>query len=1082
MYLEEHIIITRVIPPKIQDNIVKRQDLNNLLSQNKDKQLITVCSPAGYGKTTLILDFLSEGKIKYGWLHIQNDINNLYTFFSYLIHSLKRENPEFGKTTLDIIESSRKRFQLPKQSTQVINLLTSTFINEFLKHFSDDITIVLDELERIDNPEWLSEVLNKIISNLPPNLHLIITTKELPDINIATLSAKRKICKIQTSDLTLKREEIKLLLNYYFGTDFSDEVVKSLAKSIGGWITGVHLLLQAHGENFSKYRSEGNALPDEIFSYFAEDIYQELDKDIKDFLLNTTLLEDFTQKDCDNLLAIKKSKIILNEILKKNVFIVPTISPGDEVRYNYQILFRKFLITKLKEEKSREEILALYNKIHQFYLFNKDIDKCIRYSILAENYKQAVKLITDNFDKKFEDGKFDIIWGWFEPINDSIYEKYPVLLYYKGLMTKYYLGDMEGSAIILSKVIKGLTAAKDEELMVKSRISLIRIYLSTGEIQKAMSETKKLLKKPNSKKNEERLSYLLAYGYYVSSEYDKSLKLLDKVLSRDDSELDPDIENDIHNLLGHINLIKGEFIRSIEHYEKILLSDFNLIDKFETLCNLVLLNAQSGNFDKAEKQLKQAKEIAELSPIPIFQIAYFLAEQGYYFEIGDYDQSIKILSEMNNLAKKLNHKYYIYLSYRLIGDSYFYSKKYNNADEYYDLAFKFMNTESDLETTEYSHMKALLVKETDFREDIEDVLLSVLDYYNKNGFVYNEVQAAFHLADFYLKKGNNALTKKYIEKVVSFAFEKEYYSFLKREIRYSADIFDFCYTNNIERKLIKDLKENVLNSMRTSGDDIQDSASIRENSHALTDLKMITLGKLTFYKRSEPVDEKLWQKKKRKLILAYLMLAPNMELTKDRIIDVFYPDTPVDSVENIFYQSISRLRKILSIDTAAKNSMIIYKDKTLSLNKDFVYYSDVQEFEQLCRKAAASGTKNDQKIDFYQRAMKLYTGNFMEGYYDTWIEERRQTVSNIFFTAGKNLLELLSKQHRYGEIITYARIILNSDKLNEDAYEGMIKAMVKTGNKKGAEDVYKELMKSYKTELDDEPDPELMERLDIMLA
>ncbi len=721
--MEDNIIITRVIPPKLPDNIVKRQDLTGLLLQNKDKQLITICSPAGYGKTTLILDFLDESKIKYGWLHIQDEINNIYSFFSYLVYSLKRENQDFGKTTLDIIESSRKRFQLPKQSTQVINLLTSTFINEFINNFEYDITIVLDELERIENPEWLNEVLNKLISNLPQNLHLIITTKELPDINIATLSAKRKVFKIQTSVLSLNKEEIKKLLNTYFETDFSDDIVESLTKSMGGWITGVYLLLQAYGKDFLKYKSDRNALPDEIFSYFAEDIYRELDNDIKEFLLNTTLLEDFTQSDCNKLLGIKESKAILNEILKKNVFIVPTTSPDDMARYNYQILFKKFLISKLEEEKSHEEILDLYNKIHGFYKENNDLDKAIRYALLAENYKQAVKLITENFEKRFEEGKFEMIWSWFEPISESIYEKHPVLLYYKGLMTKYYLGDMEGSTGILNKVIKEFTAGNDDELLLKSKISLIRIYLSMGEIQKAINDTKRLLKKSNSKDNEVRLSYLLAYGHYVSSEYDKALTILNKILSRDDVTVPAEIANNIHNLLGHINLIKGEFIRSIEHYEKILHSDFNLIDKFETLCNLVLLNAQSGNFGKADKYLKQAKEIAESSPIPIFQIAYFLAEQGYFFEFGNYEKSIQILSDMNNLAKKLNHKFYTYLSYRLIGDSFFYLKRYNNAEEYYDLAFKFMNEDSDLETTEFAHVKALLIKETGFREDIEEVLL-----------------------------------------------------------------------------------------------------------------------------------------------------------------------------------------------------------------------------------------------------------------------------------------------------------------------------------------------------------------------
>ncbi len=1073
--MEDFILYPRIIPPKPPENIVKRVELCELIQKNLDKPLITVCSPAGYGKTTLVTDFISNSNILHSWFHIQNDVNNIYTLFSYLTHSLERLRPGFGENTLKIIESSRERYQIPKHLNQVATLIVSTFVNEFAKYFDEEVVIVLDELEQIDDTIWLEAGLSKLLSDLPQNLHLIITTRELPDIGIATLTAKRKVLKIQTEDLTLNNDEVKKLLKIYFGVDFSDEEVSALGKSMGGWVTGIHLLLQAYGENFSRYKSDGNILPEEIYFYFAEDIFRNQSNETKDFLLNTTLLEDFTPSVCDEFLGIKKSREILADMLNKNIFISSSQSPDGETSYSYQILFKKFLQSKLESEKSGEEILTLYNKIHKYYKARGEIDKAIRYAIHAENFKEAVKLITGNFEQIFESGNFVTLWGWLELIPDSVYDENPELLYYKGLMTKFYHGNIEGSVPHMERAIKIVSAQNDDELLVKTKISLARIYISMGEIKKAMNDIKKLLKTHTGKTGEIKLLYLMAYGHYMSAEYDKSLKLLDKALAIDEKEIE--ITNNIYNLLGHIHLIKGEFVKSISYYEKILLNDFSLIDKFETLCNLVLLNSQSGNFEKAKRYLAQTQEVADNSPIPIFQIAHSLAEQAYYFEMGDYSSCIEVLLQMNNLAKKLNHKYYTYLSYRLIADSYYYSKRFTKAEEYYDLAFEFINEDSELERAEYAQMKAMLMKETGFRKDIEKILLNVKNFYNENGFVYNEVQATFHLADFYLKAGQDAPATQYIRESVKISFEKEYLSFLKRELLFSPAMFDFCYTNNIEKKLIRDLKESVPESISTNGH--SNSSAIKQSSRqqadAFTDLKMVCLGGLTFFKRSEKIDDKLWQKKKRKLILAYLMLSPGMELTKDQIVDIFYPETPIDSVENIFYQSVSRIRKILSLEGGA--SLIIYKDKSLMLNDDYIYHTDAGEFEELCRQAGNDRTKTAERIELYQKALDLYKGSFMEGYYDDWVDERRQMINNLFFTAGETLIELLTEQNKTDEIITYSRKIIEADNTNETGYENLIKALVKTGNIKGAEEVFKDMKKNFKKEFGEEPDNGIQEKI-----
>ncbi len=1085
--MEELILLPRVIPPKLPDNIIHRKELSEKLSANRGRQLIIVNCPAGYGKTTLIVDFLEKSKLKYGWFQIHNDISNVYSFFSYLIHSIKRLDQEFGDNTLKIIQSTRERYQLPKQFNQVLNLLLSTFINEFSRKYGEDIYIVLDELEQLDKSEWINETLEKLLYNLQPNLHFIITTRELPEVNLSTLTAKQKVFKLLTNDLEFTNDEVREVLKNYFDSEYNEDEITSLVKNMGGWVTGIHLLLQSLGKDFAKFQKETNAIPEDIYSYFAEDITKGLGEEVRNFLLETSPLEDFTISDCNELLDIENSKDIITELLNKNIFIISSSSAG-ETKYNYQVLFKKYLNLTLSDEKSSKDIQGLYKRISKFYKGKGENDKAIRYLLIAKDFEKAAGIIEETFTDRFDEGNFEIIWQWLDMIPEDIFNKYPILLYQKGLMTKFYTGDLEGAVPFMIKAIKLFKSKGDEALLVRANISLVRIYISTGEINKAMTEIRKMLKNNLTKENEAKLIYLLAYGHYVKAEYEKSHELLEKALTLEESGSLADIRNHAYNLLGNINLIKGEFIKSITYYEKALLNDFNVIEQFETYCNLVLLYSQSGNFEKANEYLHNAKEMCENTPIPIFLIAFSLAEQAYHFEKGNYKESINILLEMNNLAQKHNHKYYTYLSYRLIADSYYYLKKYKTAEEYYDLAFEYMNEDSELEVNEFAHMKALLAKETNLRSDIEVTLKSALDFYIENGLTYNEIQAAYHLADYYLKAGKEGQAMQFIGDVIKTSYDKEYYSFLRRELMFSPALFDFCNANKIEKNLIKDLKESILETYKTSPESSPAviKQSISKDTDTLTDLKMLTFGGLSFYKRSEKVDDKLWQKKKRKMILAYLLLSPGKQLTKDQIVDIFYPDTPFESVENIFYQSISRIRKILSLnneETKGKhNSMIIYKDKVLSQDPDFMYYIDSVEFEELCKKAGASNTKNDEKIDLYKKALDLYEGNFMEGYYDDWVEEKRQSLTNKFYNASTNLLELLSKQKRNNEIITYANKVLNTDKLNEYAYEELIRSHIENSNKNAAEKTYKDMMRNFRKETGDEPEKDFLDKINSMLV
>ena len=1084
-------IQTRIIPPALSHGIIKRERLLLKINENIKKSLILICAPAGYGKTTLIRDFLLEYYPKSSWLQVRSDIDNFYTFISYLTHSLQQLNPEFGKGTLAVIDDYREKFQLSKNLKRIVSDIISTFLNEFCKCFDEDIVVVIDDLGNIENSEWLSTAFNIIFENIPSNMHIVITSRDVPDFNLSVLKAKRNILKIESKDLTFNTDEIDELLRNVYSIKCSENEIDILRNNLSGWITGIHLILQSYGRDFPKLRLDKIIIFEDIFNYFTEDIFNNLDDNVREFLLNTSLLESFSIDLCNELFETTKSKQIINKLLSKNIFIQINSPLPDEIdpNYSYQMLFKRFLNLKLNELKTKEEIKKFYKKVSKYYLNRNEHLQAITYALNAEDYETAVTMIEKHFQYYFDNGNFEIIWKWLECLNESTLEQNANLLYFKSLLMKFYEGNIEESIPYLNKAIAHAKKQKDKELLTKCYLWKSRNLISLGKISEAIKNINEILSQKTSSENKAKLLYLMAFAHYQNSDYDKSLPLLDKAVKElEEEELiieGKDIQIDIFKLYGHIYLIRGEFAKSISYYEKVDKKADKIIDKQETYCNLILLYSLSGKFDKAVGYNAKAKETIDRISIPIFKITYLLAYQALKFEFGDYEDSIRLLEEMNDIAVKLNHKYYIYLSYSLIGDSYYYLNKLSKTEEYYDLAFKYVNDDSSLEKIQYSVMKALLLKKMELNESVEQVLLEAYEYYKKNKIIYNQTQVAFHLADYYARTNNLQNVYKYISGTLNIAQEKDYISFLQRDFPDSRYLFDFAIANNIQKDFIKLLADSLLNKKDTEWISDQSRKRIIESSDSVYDIMLNSFGKGDVTVRGEKIEENEWSKKKWKLIFIYLLLNSKRELTKDKIIDMFYPDTPLESVNNIFHQIVSKFRNLIKIDSAinpdnsknrAKKSilgelklaapLIIYEDKILRLNYDFNFYIDSNEFEKYYKLVSTEKDK-DKKLIYLKKAINFYKGDFLEGNYDNWCEELRTKYKSYLVSMSEELIKLLYFEGDYTGTLNYCENLLKYEKLNLVSYEYTIKSYENLDKHKLAREKYSQLIKNYKIEYDE---------------
>ncbi|HWA05040.1 MAG TPA: AAA family ATPase, partial [Ignavibacteria bacterium] len=149
--MSQIIVKTRIIPKKITENIVSRQRLYNKFEENASKNIILVMGPAGYGKTTSVLDYLNSSGRPYAWLYLSTDIDNPSALLSYLVHSLKELKSSFGENTLELIGSLSTNEMFAKDAVTSINTVVGSFINEFVTEFTEDVYLVIDDLHNIES-------------------------------------------------------------------------------------------------------------------------------------------------------------------------------------------------------------------------------------------------------------------------------------------------------------------------------------------------------------------------------------------------------------------------------------------------------------------------------------------------------------------------------------------------------------------------------------------------------------------------------------------------------------------------------------------------------------------------------------------------------------------------------------------------------------------------------------------------------------------------------------------------------------------------------------------------------------------
>lgn len=466
-------LCARPLPPQT----VTRRCLVAKLNAGIGCRLVLVSAPAGYGKSTLLSQWTHQTDRLVAWLSLDPDDNELTSFLRYLIAALDTLKPNPAQTITALLQSPQ-----PPVRTVMAGL-----VNE-LSEVQEPAVLVLDDYHVIQEPS-IHEATTFLLNHLPSQVQLAILTRADPPLPLARLRARRQLLEIRASDLRFTTTEAQMFINELAGLNVSTADVVALTERTEGWITGLQLAaLSMQGQDADQRSHFVAAFAGShryIVDYLVEEVLSHQPAAVRDFLLQTSVLERLTAALCDAVTGQADGRAMLERLEQRNLFVIPL---DDERQwYRYHHLFAEVLWKRLRQHHP-DWLPTLHGRATAWFEQNGFLTEAVQHALAADDKPRAARLIEENALGLLMYGRMRSLLNWIEAVGDLAL-KHPWLRIHKG-WALILLGRLEEVESVLASVERSLPSqrTKEEDEMV-GHVAAIRAYkfAMQGEAARAVT-------------------------------------------------------------------------------------------------------------------------------------------------------------------------------------------------------------------------------------------------------------------------------------------------------------------------------------------------------------------------------------------------------------------------------------------------------------------------------------------------------------------------------------------------------------------------------------------------------------------
>ena len=419
------LLATKLHVPHPRTGLVSRPYLVERLQQGISCPLTLVSAPAGFGKTTLLAQWLAQGAMPAAWLSLEAEDNDPTRFLSYLIAALQTLDAQVGTTALAMLRAPQP---------PMLEAVLAVLISDVTSRGAGEFALVLDDYHII-TAEPIQRGMTFLLEHLPPQLHLVLATRADPPLPLARLRALGQLSEVRTADLRFGALEVSAFLQEVMGLALPPEDTATLEQRTEGWIAGLQLAaLSLQGRtDISAFLASFSGSHRYVLDYLSDEVLLQQPAPVQQFLLRTCLLERLSGSLCDAVMEQEGSQTMLERLERANLFVVPL----DDERgwYRYHHLFAEVLRRHLQQADSTL-IPILHRRASAWYEQHDFSAEAVQHALAMPDVELAARLIEPIALPVANQGRLYTVLGWLQAIPDALVRERPFLcLYYAYLLT-----------------------------------------------------------------------------------------------------------------------------------------------------------------------------------------------------------------------------------------------------------------------------------------------------------------------------------------------------------------------------------------------------------------------------------------------------------------------------------------------------------------------------------------------------------------------------------------------------------------------------------------------------------------------
>jgi LuxR family transcriptional regulator, maltose regulon positive regulatory protein len=1031
---------TKVVLPRRRADLLSRQRLLDSLYDLLDCKLLIISAPAGYGKTSLILDFAYQVDIPVCWYSLDTLDHDIQRFITYFIACIAQRFPSFGSQSYAALEAANP-------VTLDLDSLVTTIVNDAYEHIQEHFLIVLDDYHLVNVNKEIDYFINRFVQDVDENCHLVLLSRALltlPDMPL--MIARSQVGGLSFEELAFRPDEIQSLVLQNYQSSMPDAVAEELICETEGWITG--LLLTAHTiwQEMANLLRVARVSGIGLYEYLAQQVLDQQTPHNREFLLQSSLLEEFDADICQAVLGeSSKWAELIENILQNNLFVLPVGEDGKWIRYHH--LFRDFLQDTFEKEHPDQRATIL-RKLTDVYVERNEWEKAYAACQRLGDLGFTTQMIEQVGSEMIKHGRLSLIVEWIDALPGDLLNSHPNLLSLRGA-TAVIQGNLEHGLSLLNRAESSL---RDHSNPVDLAHTLVRrafaqrfmgrYSLSLEDASEALALTEY-----ESVPLQVKAESLRAIGmnlYHLGRLHEAIERLtesLDIYVSLGDRQNTATVLME----LGMAYMAASRYKDAMLHFNQALKywrEVHNYVGQVHLLNNLSVLHHLMGDYERAAITFSDGLAVAKNYGMNRME-AYILCGIGdIYADLGASEAALEAYNRARVFAVENEDNFLlVYLDLmeaalaRISGDISYTRRLLSSAEAFVKKSSSVFET-------------GLWQMEEGRTDLIEERFSQAIEHFEEAAHLFDKggqrVEAA--RANLYLAIAN------YSQDLVDESFTHLSHAM---EIASELDSQHVLVVAGCNAKSLLEAAHKQPAISRTSANLLKQVKQFENEIPMLRrrlrpyaspikflppKLTICAFGRTIVERDGKPITVSEWQNQKRARELFFYLIAHPSGLSKEALGLIFWPDSDPGQLKLQFKNTIYRIRHALGQD------VILFDEDRYWFNRELDYEYDVETFIE--RVALGQSDKvPEERIAAYLSAIEIYKGPYLSGMDGTWFLTERERLWQTYREAVLDLARLYLDFGNFVATLDWCQRILSQDPCLEEAHRLAMRAYAARGNR-----------------------------------